>query len=70
MVTRSASSTSPKTPTSTDSCAVRGARPPPIPAHSGAGNARRSNFPDAVNGNASNTTKTDGTIYPGNNPAT
>ncbi len=71
--TRSTPRTSTQIPASSSSVTVRGAAYPAANsgrAPSGAGNAARSIFPFAVNGNAANSTNTAGTMYSGRAAAT
>ena len=60
--TPSTPNNSPNTPATTTSTAEPGARNSRATT-TGSGNAPRSTFPEDVNGNASNTTNTDGTMY-------
>ncbi|GAA3773583.1 hypothetical protein GCM10022403_005880 [Streptomyces coacervatus] len=69
--TPSSPSTCANAPHTSSSRTVAGPRPTtPPPPYSGTGNARRSTFPFAVNGNASSTTTADGTMYSGSRAPT
>ncbi len=65
MVADGSPSTAAKSPHSTSSAGVRGARPALSVLCLGAGSARRSILPLVVSGSASRTTNADGTMYSG-----